>query len=486
MATQSTRASADSPPADLPSGHCTYLLNDPGLQGQRCACVGFTRNRNLPGAFCQCGHLPCFHHQSPRDKTEAEKLQRRIQFLECKDRENHDDTRVTQRLVNLEELFDSSKYEHGLEMRGYYQNVNRLWQTVYQLEKKQAGYEGRLVQYDERLDGHEDTLQRLGDRLVDVDEASMALEERVEALEEHDITEAPPRRHRRRSTSESEQSRNSRWVTTQRPRQSGHFGPKTGPSSTASSQTHGPGLGRVIGAQGRMAGSWTVHVSLLPMASQPFPFEKDTNAYKRCLSRGLHKIVVVADTDSESFVRAVSQTFGHLLQGRPWVPLQARLCDAKNLEDQPMLRPLDGSLAGAQYDYEFLRDYCALCSRNGKIESLYIAMRADTLSWHFLRQAPVFMGGLEASWEYDALLDPDEGWSDDSDDERQRPSAGEITSLKRPASEMSQSQSQSQASMAGFSAPAGMDSPENSRTKLPRTTCIQTPMKVRRRGVETA
>lgn len=150
---------------------------------------------------------------------------------------------------------------------------------------------------------------------------------------------------------------------------------------------------------------WTVHISLLPDASRPFPFERDTVAYKRCLSRGLHRTVVVSGPNAEAFTSAVSTTFGHLLQERPWMPLQAKLCAAEQLSGLPMLRQLDPSLLGCRLDLDFLRNHCAVCDARGKIESLYIATQTGTLSWGALRDAPVHIGGLEDSWAYDSALD---------------------------------------------------------------------------------
>ena len=154
------------------------------------------------------------------------------------------------------------------------------------------------------------------------------------------------------------------------------------------------------------------------------------------------------------------------------MPLQARLCDAVTLEGLPMLRPLDSSLLGRPYDLEFLRQYCAVCHVTGKVESLYIAMVHHTFSWHFLRRSPCHMDDLEASWEYDSLLDGDDDWDDDTGGEEDRPPAGNIMpslpSLKRTASEISRAPS--------FSTAEG----DGSRPKLARMQ-----VEVCRRGVET-
>jgi hypothetical protein len=92
------------------------------------------------------------------------------------------------------------------------------------------------------------------------------------------------------------------------------------------------------------------------------------------------------------------------------------------------------------WDHEFLRENCAVVDANGVIDSLYIAMRWHTLSWHTLRHSsPVFMEGLEACWAYDALLDKDPFDGDMAVDDEDRPAAGDITSvLPAPATRVLQ------------------------------------------------
>lgn len=442
----------------LPSGQCRYILLNPEIKGHRCACVGFHHNRSLPGVTCLCGHLSCYHVKSTEPDNKLEELERRVQMME---------ERLVQRLGNVEEQLETSRNEMIQDLKDCYGNVNRMWVSMGQMDRRQVNTESRNISYDERLDCHDDTLQRHNDRIAGIDEASIALEERVEALEDRSIPSRPHRRHRRISTEESERTNAAaqrQWLS--------HYG-GTLRQQPVSSPTYGPiGGPSGAGTLGQIRVPWTVHVSLLPTAAQPFPFEKDTNAYKRCLSRGLHQMIAVGGTDSESFNRAVEKAFGSLLRGREWVPLQARLCDAVTLEGLPMLRPLDSSLLGRPYDLEFLRQFCAVCHPTGKVESLYIAMRHDTFSWHFLRRSPCHLEGLEASWEYDPLLDRDDNLDDDTGEEEGRPPAGDIMpplpSLKRTASEISRAPS--------FSAADG----DGSRPKLARMQ-----VEVCRKGVET-
>ncbi|KAI1320740.1 hypothetical protein F5Y16DRAFT_405517 [Xylariaceae sp. FL0255] len=462
--------SSDQKHANLPTGHCRYILLNPEIKGQRCACVGFTLNRSLPGVSCQCGHLSCFHIKSlelPPERSEIEDLRRRLQLLEGQlDRENETGiggalASVVQRLGDLEEHFETNKAETTEEMQNCYRNVNRMWVAVGELDKKQALMVNQSALYGDRLGHHTQTLEKLDNRIMELDEATISLEERVEVLED-----LPSSRHT--GTSPSSTSPMRPTVFPSRGSASISHPPIVNPRPRLSQNLSGGGATTPAG------GPWTVHVSLLPTAKQPFPFEKDTNAYKRCLSRGLHQMIAVSGTDSNCFTDAITKHFGKLLQGKSWVPLQARLCDAVTLEGLPMLRPLDPSLVGRPWDLDFLREHCAVCHPNGKAESLYIAMLEDTFSWHFLRRSPVYLEGLEDSWEYDALLDPDPYFFDDTDGEEDRLAAGEImplqSSLKRTASEMSRA--------ASFSTAEGSES----RPKLART-CL--PVEVRRRGVET-
>ncbi|KAI1853448.1 hypothetical protein JX265_012739 [Neoarthrinium moseri] len=493
MSSQSSPSPPPGPMADidetkLPNGQCRYILLTPEIKGHRCGCVGFTLNRSLPGVSCECGHLSCYHlkaAEQPPDKAQLDLLLRRVQALEGQlDRENTGGLGsalgdVVRRLGDLEEQYEKSKDDFSQENRGIYRQITSVWQAVDQAGRRQVEMQNRLAIHDARLDERDDNMQRLEKRLMESDDAAIDLEERVDRLEE---SETPGPRRRRRSSSESRVSKNSEPTSSSR---HGVDDALAAPATAASftlARRAGSASGRSDRSAGAASGPWTVHVSLMPMASVAFPFEKDTNAYKRCLSRGLHQMIAVQGADSDAFAAAITTAFGRILNGRPWMPLQARLCDAETLLGLPMLRPLDPALLGAgYYDQEFLRKHCAVCGPNGKLDSLYIAMQFDTLSWHFLRRSPCYFQGLEDSWAYDPLLDHNDPFDDELDEE-DRPSAGDILpslgNLKRTASEMSRTPS--------FSAGSAGEG-EGSRPKVPRTTtgaCVPVPLELRRR-VET-
>ena len=154
----------------------------------------------------------------------------------------------------------------------------------------------------------------------------------------------------------------------------------------------------------------------------------------------------------------------------------ARICDAKNLRGLPMLRQLEESLMGHDYDYRFLQANCAVTDDIGKIIDLYIAMTDNTISWAELKEVKPFLSGLEASWIYDPFLDglcvdDGEGQGHDAVGLEKRPAAGEILTswspstagLKRKEAEISRTPS--------FSS----SDEENSRGKIrrPRTANIE-------------
>ncbi|KAK1778164.1 hypothetical protein QBC45DRAFT_167216 [Copromyces sp. CBS 386.78] len=486
--------------ATMPKGHCRYILCVPEIKGHRCACVGFSHNKGIPGATCQCGHLACYHQKEPDSASgdQLELLKMRIQQLEEKlaagvagdvasrlsEMEHDLETirGIVSRLTDVEETLEKSREEFSEQIKGTYRNASMAWQSMEQLERKIQRQDEQLRQVCEKLREHDEQLERLHAGQLELRDADISLEERIEniaetieeledsqdardardAQEDNHLARLNGRHPRRRSTSD-----------TSHPNfPSGPLGPLGGGANSFDSHGHsqvgrppvqGHGEGSALDGSlmphpsrtpplsARSMGAWTVHISLLPHARVPMPFERNTNAYQRCLSRGLHQMVAVHGRDAASFIKAVEKAFGMFLRGRPWMPLQAKLCDAEPLQGLPMLRQLEASLVDSSYDHDFLRKNCAVCDSSGMIDSLYIAMRHDTISWHTLRHAPVFMEGLEAAWAYDPMLDTDPFDGDMAVDDRERPAAGEITtvlpslappsSLKRSRTEMTRSNS---------------------------------------------
>jgi hypothetical protein len=519
MSGQSTPSplQAASPSQDempMPKGHCRYILLLPEIKGQRCACVGFSLNKGIPGATCDCGHLACFHTKDldaqSDQRQELDILKKRIQQLEDQISKGQEDVieGVVSRLNDVEDHLEKSREEFGEQIKGTYRNVSISWRSIEQVERK-TGHQGEQIRLIlDKLDAQDKQLATLHAGQMELQDADLSLEERIENL--HDMLEdeepfqprTRDRHQRRRSTSDT--PRPSFPLGPLGPLGDGdavvdgyrrpHRSPEVDHRGQGRGERYGqdgivaPQIPRPVPASARSTGAWTVHISLLPHAFVPMPFERNTNAYQRCLSRGLHQMVAVHGRDAASFTTAVEKAFGRFLKGRKWMPLQAKLCDAEILQGLPMLRQLDGNMVdNRNYDHEFLRDHCAVCDNNGVIDSLYIAMRSHTISWHTLKHSPVFMEGLEDAWVYDTLLDTDPFDGDMAVDDGDRPAAGDIiplptipTTLKRPLTEMSRSNS--------FGS-AGSPTVESNEARVKRTCPVPpsgTIVEMRRRGVETA
>ncbi|KAI9155278.1 hypothetical protein HJFPF1_07859 [Paramyrothecium foliicola] len=442
-------ASADE--TQFPRGHCRYILMTPGLKGQRCACVSFIHNKAVPGATCDCGHLSCFHvaapeHASPgKNRNELELLKQRVQLLE----EPTDWAAqgglgpVPQRVRLLEEAVERHRDEVQADIKGAYRSVSGAWQLVEQLQKKLSAFEDIFRAHSDQLTKAGKDLKELRNRQLELQDSDESLEERIEKLEGNSIV-FPVRATQYdvecAIDSSNDATSLNRAALSRRPSiekpQSNPLCTELKPAvATELDEPERPSRAR------RRSGSWTVHVSLLPSKEQTCPFERDTSSYKRCLSRGLHRMVAVEGTDNASLVKAVSRAFRGALQDRPWEPLQVEAPNAGTPSTLPRLKPLDADMAAKEYDVEFLRTNCAVCDSNGRPESIYIAPRDGKLPWSLLKQLPIHVEGLESSWAYDKHLDGTEGLEEDGSELLMLPpaslSASPASSLKRSISEIS-------------------------------------------------
>ena len=443
-----TTTTDESANSQLPHGQCRYILTLPELKGQRCGCVTFSHDRSLPGATCDCGHLACYHAPnapSPgQNRDQIELVKQRINVLEQQAGEHGDLGQVVPRLSQLEETVDRNREELQNEIKGSYRNISAAWQLIEQLQRRMAAFEETNRVQSEQLARAGKELQDLRNRNLELLETGEMLEERIEKLEVPDAPPSPaleplPRGFPAEAIPDTMSSSFSRR------RRSSASRPMSGVENT---RIHPPvateetGKPEAYPSRGPPA-PWTVHISLLPSKQQPFPFEKDTNAYKRCLSRGLQRMVAVGGTDGASFVAAVSRAFRDALQGVSWEPLQAKICDARRLEGLPMLRTLDPATAGHRdYSFAFLRRHCGVCDADGRIRALYLGVEDGALSWSRIKRLPVYVEGLESSWEYDRYLDHDDKEKESTDTSGcQNDSSWPATptsglSLKRSASEM--------------------------------------------------
>ncbi|KAB8297290.1 hypothetical protein EYC80_002646 [Monilinia laxa] len=134
----------------LPKGGCRFILLHPASQQLRCACVGFTSNRSIPGSSCHCGHQAVYHNPDPEssDREEANALKLRVSALEEElDRERRIGRgSLFDRLIRLEELVEKRNLDREVDIRNVHCGIGGLWQNVELLNK-------RTPYYDDRIEG---------------------------------------------------------------------------------------------------------------------------------------------------------------------------------------------------------------------------------------------------------------------------------------------------------------------------------------------
>lgn len=323
---------------------------------------------------------------------------------------------LVSRISQLEELVERYKADIEGEVRVAFRNVEGLWHGFQSLQRHSTLNDDRLEGVVDATQSAKNDVASLEARLTLLEDIQMQLEDRIDGLERL----ASPRD---RSTSVP------RGV-------SSYTSASKALSEAFDSERRTSCTSRLIGsAFGHHA--WTVHVSLLPKASQPFPFEQNTAAYERCVSRGLHRVITIFDKTRSTIVDTISREFEVMLKRRPWMPLVAKICNAQSLAGLPMLRQLPPVYIKEElYDYDFLRTNCATIAEDGRILDLYIAMVDDSFCWSELRRLPPFKAGLEACWEYDPMLDGPRTCDRDanSDDELNsvEPSAGDLVRTWSP------------------------------------------------------
>lgn len=423
-----TQAPVPDDESSYPKGHCRYILLNSSIKGQRCGCTGFIRNKSLPGLTCDCGHLAVYHipdrePTNPSERglglAEIDQLRKRIETLEKErqqrlERERNDDhsfltmSALHNKLDELSQQFDTVTQDQNLETTKAFAQIYSLWTN---LDKWKARMDEMFLRFESRCSQTEAFMARINNRQKELDDEQLEIIERLDTLEaldkeesiEDDSLVTPNEWTRSSSRSRRRRLSASDSIASYPVSCLGmglDFCRSQNPSMTEQNILDVPPRSLPLRHH-----TWTVHISLLPHANLGMPFEKDTKAYHRCLSRGLHQMVAVQGTDNDSFVKAVEHSFGKLLQGRAWMPLQAMLCNANKLQGLPMVRKLDEQLIEHPYTLDFLKNFCAVCDPSGKMDSLYIVMRSETFSWQFLKKSPIFLEGLENCWEYDEQLD---------------------------------------------------------------------------------
>lgn len=429
----------------FPHGQCRYILMVADLKGQRCGCVSFNHNKAMPGATCDCGHLACFHLNSSevvspaQGRDEIELLKRRVQVLEQQTDPNSEHQglgNVVHRLGQVEDTLDKHQEDTRNETKATYKHISAAWQLVELLQQRLAKFEENQRVQSEQLQRAGKELEDLRNRNLELLEAEEMLEERVEKLECTETLLSPaPEPSSQTPGMDTVVSMSSAPSTGRRRRSSAHQPEHSLPAILSRRLAQLESANALETEAASTSSAWTIHMSLLPSRKQAVPFEKDSNAYKRLLSRGLHKMVAIEGSDAASFRTAVTRTFRTVLGNRPWEPLQVKPREGRKPEGLPTLRPMDHDLVRREIDTQFIRQHCAVFDVNGRPESMYLAPSCGNLSWAAIKRLPEYVEGLESSWDYDRDLDgsdPEDAHASDRG-QRHQPAGGQLSLLHSPS-----------------------------------------------------
>jgi hypothetical protein len=145
--------------------------------------------------------------------------------------------------------------------------------------------------------------------------------------------------------------------------------------------------------------AWDVRVILVPSRGQTYAFNINSQAYRRCQSRGLQQDMHMHDRSSAQFVQCVDAGFATILRGRPWVPLMCLRSSDMLLTQIP---PVERN--STRWDYHFLESQC-MAHDKAQGDVIYIALQDIDLSWNDIRSLPRVFGSDETCWKHDDELD---------------------------------------------------------------------------------
>ncbi|KAI9839042.1 MAG: hypothetical protein M1838_004409 [Thelocarpon superellum] len=192
-----TRRPSSSQETRLPHGECRFILLHPEISGQRCSCQGFWLNKAVLGSSCECGHQACYHEptqpQEALNRDQYDVLLSRVAHLEKQlsrtgaSREEGTTSEGGDIKV-VEEQLDREKSDREDDVRRVY----RTFQGIYeQLSMSQKATFHRMLEQDDKIEGMVDKvtecseeLQTIRERFAQVDEVSMALEDRLDEMSE--------------------------------------------------------------------------------------------------------------------------------------------------------------------------------------------------------------------------------------------------------------------------------------------------------------
>lgn len=168
-------------PRPFPTGECRFNL--PTLhsssQNQGCACQSFHLNRRATGNICECGHQACYHvPDSATDKPpSADTINTVLDKLNT----------LTDKYKRMEETIQNERgsRETALqrERQMWEREVRILREALAPFYSREKDMRRRLTEIEDKLEGNYDEHVRLRDRVIVIDDATMAMDKRVEELE---------------------------------------------------------------------------------------------------------------------------------------------------------------------------------------------------------------------------------------------------------------------------------------------------------------
>lgn len=349
----------------LPRGECRYILpaNAEGSR-ERCSCASFNINEVIPGSQCQCGHQAWHHVQTPAGDFVP--VEDHVALVDrCKKLEE------TARGL-LDELKKEKKAREKLQadmntmIRGAYGNMAFLRYYVDEkLEFSRITFEDKIEGALDRAADALNEVDRVRSRVVDLDEVCIRLEERLDSGRPISRSLTPVLEEKIKQTQL----------------------PLASLPLRSRSQDH-------------QSESWDARIIVVPKKTQRWAFSIDSNAFKRCQSRGFHQDLHFETKGSGSFTKTVEAAFNSIFKNRPWMPLQCLNSGDMSL-GQLHLDQRNPSL----WTYAFLESQC-MANDKEQGDVIYVALMHEEIGWPDVFNLPALFGYNDNScWEPDEELD---------------------------------------------------------------------------------
>ena len=365
--------SQHSSPDRLPQGECRFIRPEPERDGsrQRCACVSFTLNADIPGSQCGCGHQAWHHLRHGSRSGDFVPLEEHGKLLERSLRVEDALKRLQDQLTTERREYERANKEYIHMLRGNYSNMAFLRYYIDEkLETLRLHCEDKTEGVLDKAHGANEEIENMKAHIADLDESIIRIEERVDG---------------------------GRWKSrslTPMPGTPGEMVPVTTTEPVPEIPATLP-----FRTDDKHREAWDIRIILVPSRQQTHAFELGSLAFRRCQSRGMQQDMHIQDQSAAQFVQCIEAAFATILRGRPWMPLMClRSSDSWISQIPPVERQPE------RWDYVFLESQCM---GHDKIQGdvIYIALAEVDLSWPDMRSLPRVFGSDETLWHRDSALD---------------------------------------------------------------------------------